>query len=127
MKLNYYIVASLGIALAAGLCGCSVFDKSPKHVVQGSEGKVASERTEVTSDGPVLTPPKGNVTDKESGTVKGGSKAVKNKKQKGDGQAVSQKELAAARKEAAQGNTTGGTGETKGGNQGVDGETDSSG
>ncbi len=117
MKLNYYIVASLGIALAAGLCGCSVFDKSPKHVVQGSEGKVASERTEVTSDGPVLTPPKGNVTDKESGTVKGGSKAVKNKKQKGDGQAVSQKELAAARKEAAQGNTTGGTGETKGGNQ----------
>ena len=59
MKLNYYIVASLGIALAAGLCGCSVFDKSPKHVVQGSEGKVASERTEVTSDGPVLTPPNG--------------------------------------------------------------------
>ena len=119
MKSNYYIAASLGIVLTAGLCGCSVFDKSPKHVVQGSEGKVTAERTEVTSDGPVLTPPKGDVAGKDQGTVKGGSKAVKNKKQKGDAQAVSQRELAAARKEAAQGNSLGATVDTKSGNAGT--------
>lgn len=115
--MNYYIAASLGIVIAAGMCGCSVFDKSPKHIVQGSDGKVTAERTEVTSDGPVLTPPKGNVAEKETGTVKGGSKAVKNKKQKGDAQGVSQRELAAARKEAAQEGAAGATGGNKGGSR----------
>lgn len=87
------------------MTGCSIFDKSDKYVVTGSQGKVSSEREAVvpdgaqTTDGPVLTPPKEGAQSKQHTSAQtSGKKAVKNKKNKDKAQGVSQTELAGARK-----------------------------
>lgn len=107
MNSRYYIGIAMGAVLGVGMSGCSLLDRSQRHTVQGSEGKVSAERTAVTSDvayGPVLTPPKGGTSSKGGAVVNAGGKAVKNKKKKGDGKhtGVSQSELAEARREAAE-------------------------
>lgn len=86
MKPNYYTVIAIGTVLAMGMSGCSVFDKFHKHPIQGSEGNVSADRTEITSDtaeGPVLTPPKQGGAAKSGSQVTTNGKAVKNKKRKG--------------------------------------------
>lgn len=107
MKPNYYAVIAIGAVLAMGMSGCSVFDKFHKHPIQGSEGNVSADRTEITSDtaeGPVLTPPKQGGAAKSGSQVTTNGKAVKNKKRKGDKvTGVSKSELAEARREVADG------------------------
>lgn len=105
MKSNYYIAIAIGAIMGMTMSGCALLDKSQKHTVQGSDGKVTADRTAVTSDiadGPVLTPPKNGAAVKSgSQASQSGGKAVKNKKKKGDGKqsGVSQSELAEARRE----------------------------
>ena len=94
------LLSALSITM---LTGCSIFDKSEKYVVTGSQGKVSAEREVVVpegaqnADGPVLTPPKEGATQKHAPSASSGKKAVKNKKNKDKGQGVSQNELAGAR------------------------------
>lgn len=101
MKHITVISAALSLAM---LAGCSIFDKSQKYVVTGSDGKVSSEREVVVPDdsrqpgGPVLTPPKEGTQTRQASAQASGQKAVKNKKGKDKNQGVSQKELAGARK-----------------------------
>lgn len=111
MRLSYYIAVAAGAVLALGATGCTLLERSQKHVVQGSEGKTTDERSVVISDmsgEPVLTPPKAKGTKAESMKTKTQTgKAVKNKKKKGKSQdsGVSRDELETARREAAQGDS----------------------
>ena len=105
MNMKYTAIFSAALSVML-LAGCSIFDKSQKYVVTGSEGKVSGEREVVlpegtsTSDGPVLTPPSGTSASKQASNATG-KKAVKNKKSKDKSQGVSQKELAGARKDGS--------------------------
>lgn len=111
MKANYYISIAMAVVMGIGISGCSLLDRSQKHVVQGSDGNVREERTAVTSDvanGPVLTPPKNGNVSKAATSTQSGGKAVKNKNKKKKDKlknsgGVSKSELAEARREVAQG------------------------
>jgi len=109
MKLNSYISMALWATLGLCAASCSILDRSPKHIVQGSDGRAATERTEVTSSdsasGPVLTPPKSIASKSKSKQPPSGGKAVKNKKKKkgGKNSKVLQSELDDVRREVAAG------------------------
>lgn len=107
MSFKYYISLAVGGALLMATSGCALLERSQKHVVHGSEGKVTAQRSSVTSETaetsnePVLTPPKqGAVKQGKQPSARG--KAVKNKKKKGKASegSVSKSDLAEARREA---------------------------
>lgn len=105
LKSLYAVALAGGALLSVAMTGCSIFDKSEKYVVKGSDGSVMHEREAVGSDtsealsGPVLTPPK-NTSVRENNRNNSGNKAVRNKNQKANSGAVSKSELASARRGA---------------------------